>query len=342
MDPHSTEEEADDPTDPADPLDALAEASGEVEHKLRPHAGRRHKPDLTRAGRVDRDLPCVDCGYNLRSQNDAGRCPECGTAVAQSLRTDQLYQANTAWLGKLARGMQWLVTGVAAYILLTVAIVAAFSLFGQAIARTDHGATIVSALAYLIAAAYCLSFGYAILQVTSPEPAALVSSRLRVVSRWPLITTFAIWLGTATLQLAPRTVLPLTTAILGFAAAILFIIGFVAFMLYLRQLAKRMPDHGLVKQTTTVMVGLAVSLFCSIGGVAATDFLDETLRAIIGNKPDPANVILTLFVCPGILGVLVFGLWWIVLMQFYSLQFVKTQRLAFQRARRTDRAANQS
>jgi hypothetical protein len=34
---------------------------------------------------VDRDIPCVTCKYNLRGLEDAGICPECGAAVAQSL-----------------------------------------------------------------------------------------------------------------------------------------------------------------------------------------------------------------------------------------------------------------
>jgi hypothetical protein len=36
--------------------------------------------------RVPEDLACIRCGYNLRTLREDGVCPECGDAVAESLR----------------------------------------------------------------------------------------------------------------------------------------------------------------------------------------------------------------------------------------------------------------
>ncbi len=36
------------------------------------------------------DAPCVHCGYDLRGLPANGRCPECGTAIARSIRGDLL------------------------------------------------------------------------------------------------------------------------------------------------------------------------------------------------------------------------------------------------------------
>ena len=36
---------------------------------------------------IESDLYCVTCEYNLRTLPKAGRCPECGTSVARSLKT---------------------------------------------------------------------------------------------------------------------------------------------------------------------------------------------------------------------------------------------------------------
>lgn len=44
------------------------------------HTGAESVP----AGRVECDLRCVRCGYNLRTLAWDGRCPECGTAVVRS------------------------------------------------------------------------------------------------------------------------------------------------------------------------------------------------------------------------------------------------------------------
>jgi hypothetical protein len=39
---------------------------------------------------LDRDLPCLTCGYNLRGLPPGSRCPECGLAIAVTLDVDQL------------------------------------------------------------------------------------------------------------------------------------------------------------------------------------------------------------------------------------------------------------
>lgn len=35
--------------------------------------------------RVNQDLPCGECGYNLRTMHVESSCPECGLAVARSI-----------------------------------------------------------------------------------------------------------------------------------------------------------------------------------------------------------------------------------------------------------------
>ncbi len=56
---------------------------------------------------LDRDLPCRDCGYNLRGLSTDGRCPECSLSVAESNRGDAIEHANPAWLSVLYRGALW-------------------------------------------------------------------------------------------------------------------------------------------------------------------------------------------------------------------------------------------
>lgn len=43
--------------------------------------------DQTPVQRVDRDLACVGCGYNLRTLDAWGVCPECGRTVCESRNT---------------------------------------------------------------------------------------------------------------------------------------------------------------------------------------------------------------------------------------------------------------
>lgn len=37
---------------------------------------------------LDVDVHCHQCGYNLRGLSEPGRCPECGTPIAESTRSN--------------------------------------------------------------------------------------------------------------------------------------------------------------------------------------------------------------------------------------------------------------
>jgi hypothetical protein len=73
----------------------------------------RIQPVLDADGRVSTDLPCVECGYNLRTQTLHGRCPECGAPILRSLQSDHLIFANRAWLRSLHRGTGLLLGAIA-------------------------------------------------------------------------------------------------------------------------------------------------------------------------------------------------------------------------------------
>ena len=53
---------------------------------------------------ITADLPCRQCQYNLHGLTANGQCPECGTAVSQSLSTELLLFADARWLGRLRQG----------------------------------------------------------------------------------------------------------------------------------------------------------------------------------------------------------------------------------------------
>ena len=55
---------------------------------------------------------CITCGYDLRSLPTEESCPECGTAIALSLRGDLMSQSDPAWVARLARGQALLVLGL--------------------------------------------------------------------------------------------------------------------------------------------------------------------------------------------------------------------------------------
>src|SRR5438309_891509 len=62
---------------------------------------------------IEADLPCAVCGYNLRTLDPAGRCPECGHAVFSSIAKERfrqsrlgrpINQSDPGWLKSLIEG----------------------------------------------------------------------------------------------------------------------------------------------------------------------------------------------------------------------------------------------
>lgn len=60
--------------------------------------------DAAAASTVTRDVPCIDCNYNLRGLSFDSYCPECGSSSKKSLAPDRLIFADVAWLNRLRRG----------------------------------------------------------------------------------------------------------------------------------------------------------------------------------------------------------------------------------------------
>jgi hypothetical protein len=71
---------------------------------------------------LDIDLPCIRCGYNLRGQEQSGRCPECGLKAYWSFRAPQkLSEYPATWVTAMARAVRLLAItygGLFAFLLL--------------------------------------------------------------------------------------------------------------------------------------------------------------------------------------------------------------------------------
>ncbi len=65
-------------------------------------------------GRLQSDLSCIGCGYNLRALRRDGDCPECGAAIRLSLvnvssnsAMPVFWHRDTAWINRLTRALGW-------------------------------------------------------------------------------------------------------------------------------------------------------------------------------------------------------------------------------------------
>ena len=55
---------------------------------------------------ISEDLPCVGCGYLLRSLKPSGDCPECGRAVSDTTRVQRLKNYPMIWLKQMRLGLR--------------------------------------------------------------------------------------------------------------------------------------------------------------------------------------------------------------------------------------------
>ncbi len=70
--------------------------------------------------RILTDLPCAECGYNLRYMSCDGRCPECNTPVVDSLDPKLLIFAERRWLVTVSYGMLTLVVAASLFCVLSL------------------------------------------------------------------------------------------------------------------------------------------------------------------------------------------------------------------------------
>lgn len=71
-----------------------------------------HGPRLDAHRRIDDDVNCLSCGYNLRGLDREGRCPECGVAIGRSVHGNLLRYCDPGWVGRLSTGMNLIVWGI--------------------------------------------------------------------------------------------------------------------------------------------------------------------------------------------------------------------------------------
>lgn len=85
-------------------------------------------------GRVAADLPCVVCGYNVRTQPGDGICPECATPIVKSLQRGLLRFASPPWVRTLARGARLILIALGIGFILgpLVQFIASFLFFASA------------------------------------------------------------------------------------------------------------------------------------------------------------------------------------------------------------------
>jgi hypothetical protein len=265
----------------------------------------------------------MQCGYNLRGLREDGRCPECGHPITDSTRGDVLRYADRGWLGKLRFGTTLKLVNVLIVLVLIVAVV---------ILRIMGAPPALHAIAVAVGGAFGL---WAAFLITAQEPR--LEGREDPVSLRRLVRACAIFAfaGNVLQHAAALSDKPSLQSILGIVGVVLAITGIVQTfgeLVYYRRFARRIPAPTLVRWTTIIQWGLPICLLLMSAGatVAALTIGVVAGPATAAAKPPttlPTALLITApFACIGLIGTIVFSIWWFILLLNYRKEFEAAAR----------------
>lgn len=194
---------------------------------------------------------CIVCGYDLQGLTRTGKCPECGTPAEQSYLPDLLANRSPTYLRQLRSGLSWVLNGILAWFItviggMFVGVVAT----GAGLASTRSIELSLQLLGVACSAA--ILFGW--WRLTTPDPGKL-DSQFDLQSRRVIRVAVIVQASIALLQFAVSasthstpavgTLMFLWLAALGVVSTVAWITQFFAAMLYVRWLARRVPDPKL-------------------------------------------------------------------------------------------------
>jgi Tfp pilus assembly protein PilF len=257
------------------------------------------------------DTACAGDGYNLRGLTADHPCPECGGPASRSLHGSLLKSADPAWLRRLRIGLLLIIATILAELAVTL---------------TDDGLGLLGGLSplattvvFLLGAALGLA---AVLLITAPEPRSSLSEDPVTLRRVIRACALADVAGSVLLAVGSfLTVRPMFCTVVWLLMLVGVAASFGQFV-YLRRFARRIPNPLLAKATTAVMWGLVLAYSASYA-LCLIDAVTGSTSAISGH-PSGVSVTESLsstLAAPVLVGLLVFGIAYVVLLISYGINF---------------------
>lgn len=265
---------------------------------------------------ISANMPCIRCGYNLRGLTTDMACPECSAQISNSTYGAVLAFADPAWIAQLLRG-----TTLKLWAML-------FEVLGAlvvSIVVRVVGASQQIELLLLVPAA--LLGLWAVFLITVQEPRVSLSEdtlTLRNLVRFCAVIAF---FYEPTKALLGSFTGPARTAgvVIVVVTICLDLIATFGEFVYYRRFARRLLNESLSRSTTVVMWGMAASMLIMIIGILIILPLwgvGILTGAPTGNPARSANAYGAIFVFfAGGIGLVIFGIWNIVLLFRYKKAF---------------------
>ena len=227
-------------------------------------------------------LFCRHCGYDLRTIDIEDRCPECGTAVADSLASAHLAGAEPSWLKQVYIGQRVVVLGA---VLLLIGVPATIIIDTWLDDFLDVNPTVRVLLASIPTLFFLAFLFVGSLRLTTRDPrlgdresplAARRVALLSVCAAIPISLLYYVYRATAT----P----PVVSMILLYAFGLTTCATITALTLHIAHLARRIPDDklGVRCKSAATGFGVSVSIVLLISAAEATIGTFTVLRMARG------------------------------------------------------------
>lgn len=249
-------------------------------------------------GRLAADIPCLTCGYNLRSLAPDNQCPECGSPVDASLRGNYLRFANPDWVATLASGMNWIVASV------VISMAPYFLLW--AIVRFTPAQSIRSIQAIFLLPQTLSLVGHWKLTTSDPsqtEPAdSILTLCIRIAVAAAMLLDLLYYVASSSAGLD-------WLRAIRFLCFLTDVATHVPAMLLAGRLAKRIPSPSLVTQFTWLLRGYVI---WAVGSIAYSVTI-----LILDSSPSSLGLVIP-FATALSIAYLLLGLW--MLLVFYRFR----------------------
>lgn len=216
--------------------------------------------DATATGSVIQDdRPCLACGYSLKGLRAEDQCPECGRAVALSLRGNLLKYSSAEYVASLHRGVFLVQAGIIAQVLWRIGSIVWMAVAGASGGRRGMPVGFYASGQFVgLVVSFASVLGWWLL--SSPDPAYVGSddgSTARKVVRVTVVIAGVAALlpliaGQANLTPLLRGAAltrVLSAALLAMAASLAaWVVWYFAAMRYLVWLAPRVPDDRVARR----------------------------------------------------------------------------------------------
>lgn len=288
---------------------------------------------LDQDGHLDEDVACRKCDYNLRGLALDRNCPECETAIEQTINRSTLRFSDPIWLRQVRSGLTFMLLYIFSLILMNIFIMVAAFGFGIGFSTRSIGleVCITIYLVVLLAIQVIAYMRMTTLESTvHMEDVGISSRRLARLTLIASIIAASISLITDSNRIVmffsginEIQFLIQVSKWTGVLSSVFGFVGMFALFVYARSLALRCPDDRLAKRTRLVMWGYMIPAISYSLSQYARQII--SLYAIITIEMSRAITIVQYAI--GI-PALVFGIWAIVLLFKYRGRFSGAMNLA--------------